>query len=79
VKLICLNVDECGHVEPITEEEAATPENFICRMCCFQALPYTNDYKPIIMEEEQIFQKKSEVLISSLYNLSLKEKPRGEK
>ena len=76
MKLICLNIDECGNSEPIEEGSLTQPTDFRCKLCCSIALPYTDDYKPIVAETEEEFEDKSKELIAALHNLI--QIPKGE-
>tara|TARA_B100000427_G_C15434962_1_gene562512 strand:- start:526 stop:756 length:231 start_codon:yes stop_codon:yes gene_type:complete len=76
MKLICLNVDECGHTELIEEGDIVDVNDFRCSQCCSLALPYTGQNKPIAMESDEVFEEKSKQLIATLYNLI--KIPKGE-
>ena len=69
MKLICLNVDECGFSEEIEQTDIVDVNDFRCKLCLAIALPYTDNYKPIIMETEENFEAKSSQLLASLYNV----------
>ena len=43
MKLLCLDEDNCGHVEYYPNNETRP---FICAACYGAALPFTNDYIP---------------------------------
>jgi hypothetical protein len=75
MKLICLNQDECGHIEKLeymSDEEISNfsvPENLICSLCCSLALLYTDDHKPIFYSNDHDFLNESNALIALIHNL----------
>ena len=76
MRLICLNQDECGYIEELSdlsEQELVDfikePTNQTCNLCCSTALLYSLDHKPLIMFNSDQFSEISENMIAFIHNL----------